>query len=113
MSRKHYRVKKLPPCNKFLDVSLDDENKKFWEEAQEYQHEYANVRRKADLGLKITRDDVKKLYLEAFDVAQVIFNFLYLLQNQYGKHYRFTVDEIIQQGIEKNRARGYYDEKKA
>ncbi len=109
MGRNHLRHRRMPCVEKYKSALFLAQFSKISEEFCELGAENANLANKIKKGERITRQDVEKAYLEAFDVSQAAQQYMYIIHKKFGKHYCFTVDEMFDKGINKNKVRGYYD----
>lgn len=114
---KRYKVKhiKLPFCVKVANAYLGEQFNKVAEEFRELGSENANLLNKINKASKtnenkITKNDIEKAFMEAFDISQAAQGYMWLLSNIYGKHYGFTFDNLFDKSIQKNADRGYYCE---
>lgn len=109
---KRYKEKhiKMPFCVKILDASLKEQFHKVIEEFEELGTENANLLNKADRKEHISADDIKRAFLEAFDVSQAAQSYMRLLILIFGKHYCLTFDDLFDKAIYKNKKRKYYEE---
>lgn len=110
MSRKHIRHRRAPVVKKYINCELADQFCKIGEEFGELGTENAILSNKARKGERISLEDIKRAAMEAFDISQAAQQYIYILYKKFGKHYCFTVDEIFEAAINKNKVRGYYDE---
>lgn len=108
MGRNHLRHRRLP-CVESIKSSVFGTVRKIGEEFGELGAENANLANKIRKGERITRQDVERAYLEAFDISQAAQQYMYIIHEQFGKPFCFTVDEMFEKGINKNKVRGYYD----
>jgi len=109
MSKKRFKHKKLPICYKFINNDLYNQNMKVIEEFMEQQKEFSNIDYKLRIKKNLTYEDIEKFALELFDLSQVAQQNIYLLEKQFGGHFCFTADSMIEKAIQKNKIRGYYD----
>ena len=109
MGRNHLRHRRLPCVEKHKKAPYLAQFGKIGEEFGELGAENANLANKIRKGERITRQDIEKAYLEAFDISQAAQQYMYIIHEQFGKPFCFTVDEMFEKGINKNKVRGYYD----
>ena len=105
---KRFRYRKMPPVQKFDGNYIFEEFSKVAEEFRELQEAYSSACRKATQG-NLTRQDFKDILLEAFDVSQVSQQFIRILIKNHGRYYNLTEKNVYDEGVKKNRVRGYYE----
>ena len=99
----------MPVCYKYINIGLYEQNKKVIEEFMEQQKEFANIDRKIR-EKQLTMDDIIAYGKELADLSQAAQQNIYILAEQFGSQFCFSADSIIDETIEKNAKRGYYDE---
>lgn len=116
---KRYKEKniKLPFCVKAENAEIKAQYNKIVEEFVELGEENANVLNKLRKSAikrtpenNVTRTDIEKAYMEAFDVMQAAQGYMQVLADKYGKHFGFTFNSMFEKSIQKNADRGYYGE---
>lgn len=114
---KRYKEKNIkhPFCVKIENAEIEAQYNKVVEEFMELGMENANVLNKLRKSAikrmpenNITRTDIEKAFMEAFDVSQAAQGYMWILANKYGKHFGFTFNNLFDKAIEKNADRGYY-----
>lgn len=108
MSRKFKQHRRLKPVRMFESAPIAAQNSKIYEEMEEMQTEYANVMRKLQAH-ELRRDELKRLELELLDVSGAAQMMVYLLNKYIGCNFGLSDDEVFEDLVNKNEARGYYD----
>ena len=109
MSQKRFKHRRLPICKKFDSANTSKQYQKVIEEFCEFVGAYANASRKADLE-QGERNHFKDIMLEAFDLSQVVQQFIHIAIKNHGKYYNISEDDVYTEGINKNAIRGYYED---
>lgn len=108
MSRKKFRHRKMPVCYKYINAGIYEQNKKVIEEFMEQQNEFANIDRKIR-EKRLTMNDIISYGKELANLSQAAQQNIYILAEQFGNQFCFSADSIIDETIEKNAKRGYYE----
>lgn len=107
MSRK-FKQRRLKPVRMFETAPIEAQHAKIFEEIEEMQTEYANVIRKLQ-ARSLKREELKRLELELLDVSGAAQMMIYLLNKNIGRSFSLSDDEVFEDLVNKNEARGYYD----